>query len=55
MTHEELKLLAALLREILVFEPKKRQSASKIVDHPWLRGSWDRSFSRRRGKSIEYK
>lgn len=39
MTHEELKLLAVLLRELLVLEPEKRKSASEIVDYPWLYGS----------------
>jgi len=39
MTHEELKLLAAILRELLALEPRKRKSASEIVDYPWLCGS----------------
>ncbi|RDL35257.1 uncharacterized protein BP5553_07188 [Venustampulla echinocandica] len=39
MTPEELKLLAALLRELLVLEPEERKSASEIVDNPWLCGS----------------
>ena len=39
MTDEELKLLTALLRDLLVLEPGKRKSASEIVDYPWLCGS----------------
>ncbi|TAQ89924.1 hypothetical protein B7494_g1788 [Chlorociboria aeruginascens] len=36
MTHEELKLLTALLRELLVLDPKKRKSASEMKYDPDL-------------------
>lgn len=38
MTHEELRNLADLLREVLVMNPIKRKSAREIAQHCWLSG-----------------
>ena len=36
MTHEELRGLTGLLREVLVMNPKLRKSAGEVAEHPWL-------------------
>lgn len=36
MTHEELRSLADLLRQVLVMNPTERKTAGEVAEHPWL-------------------
>lgn len=36
MTHEDLRSLAGLLRQVLFMNPIERKSAGEVVEHPWL-------------------
>lgn len=36
MTHEQLRGLASLLREVLVMKPIERKSAGEVAEHHWL-------------------
>lgn len=36
MTHDELRHLAGLLREVLVMNPIERKSAGEVAKHCWL-------------------
>ena len=36
LSHEELKCLASLLREVLIINPIGRKAAGEVAQHPWL-------------------
>lgn len=57
MTHEELRGLADLLREVLVMNPMERKAAGEVAEHCWLldrtrEGYSDRGFNIKHGLEL---